>query len=231
MGATFAQLKEFLGVRLRVNLPDGEVMDTELPYGVNEGNKWVCRRVADVEPEWLATTYNVATASGTSEYSLPADTYKVLGVGIKYNAGGLYQEATKYEFKDRWIPVRNQFHASSTSDPIYYLATASTGNAQAVVISPAPTSAIANGLAVRYVKDPANFSDDADVSALPDLYTEAILCAGEIIIRERLGKPAPDLSARLESILPKKEEDRTGRIYTRPYHPFPPEGKEGKTAG
>lgn len=178
---TRGDIKDLIGRKTNImnssgTIVDGLVTDDDLDVFIQMRYREMFNVMAEKYPENFEVTTTWDTVISRTDYAFSggsADLFEVRYVGIKYASTDTYftrampkpySDLFKYSTDTSWF---------NTSSPKYALTTLKQTTTEilypAIMVLPAPTAVVTDGLMVRYVEMPPDFSDDADVlTILPD---------------------------------------------------------------
>ena len=96
-----------------------------------------------------------------------ADLRNIREIGVKYDSDSAYYTIAKY--KDQNALMRSGSETFSETYPVWYMTTASVDDVPTTTVGifPEPSTAVTNGLRIRYTEIPDELDDDDDVPRLP----------------------------------------------------------------
>ena len=91
-----------LAVRNRGNWPREAISDAQLTLWINEACQKFYSMVAAVDPLRYVSTGSTTVVSGTKEYDLPSDFFRMLGVSVQDSSTEGYSQIERYNFEERY---------------------------------------------------------------------------------------------------------------------------------
>jgi len=155
----------------------------ELTVYVNQAVREVMRHVAKVWPDyWLSTTESYTATSnivsGTANYDLPSDFYKILLV-----------VATDSDGDDSTLDPMSLDRAQNADAEGYYLMN------DDIYIVPEPDASVTSGLVLYYISIPTEVTAGASAVPLSDHFEDAIVEYAVLKAKARQGEPTGEFAS------------------------------------